>query len=114
MYEFSRRWPSVRVVGLSAAVPAVGRGFIGVVQRRCRRVAGPAPGSRITQPRWRRRESRSRLAHGCAGSQAPAVGIWRTARFCVLRPGRWPFVSGSLRSAAVRTGSHNGWIDGFR
>ena len=36
----------------------------------CRRVADPVSGSRITQPRWRCRESRSRLAHGCAVSQA--------------------------------------------
>ena len=30
----------------------------------------PGLGSLITQPRWRCRESRSRLAHGCAVSQA--------------------------------------------
>ena len=47
-----------------------GRSFTGVVERCCRRVAGPASGSRITQPRWRCRESGSRLAHGCAVSQA--------------------------------------------
>jgi hypothetical protein len=60
----------VRVVDVSAAVQAVGRSSIGVVWRRYRRVAGPVSGSRITQPRWRCRESRSRLARGCAVSQA--------------------------------------------
>ncbi len=61
--ERARRWPE--------------RGRAGGGQGLCRGGVAPLPwwgwpglGSRITWPRWRCRASRSRLAHGCAVSQA--------------------------------------------
>jgi hypothetical protein len=60
----ARRWPERGRAGGGRQL------YPRVVKRRCRRVAGPVSGSRITQPRWRCRESRSRLAHGCAVNQA--------------------------------------------
>src|SRR5690348_12098020 len=95
---------NIAVPGLRAEQMIARKGVEGA-----RRVAGPVSGSRITEPRWRCRESRSRLAHGFAVSRA---GGESPGALLVLRAAAGPMaIYQRILPArdAVMPGSHNRW-----